>query len=42
MFNMPMESDKTVIARIASKCTLTPFVPKNVKIETEEKKDKKE
>lgn len=40
MFNMPLEKDKQTVAKIASKAYKKPFVPKKVKIETDEKKDK--
>lgn len=40
MFNLPLEKDKFAVAKLASKAHRKPFVPKKVKIETEEKKDK--
>ncbi len=35
MFNMPKISDKSFVAKIANKCYLKPFVPKNTKIVTD-------
>lgn len=32
MFNLPKESDKSVVAKIASKAYLKPFIAKKVKI----------
>ncbi len=40
MFNMPLEKDKNAVAKIASKAYRKPFVPRKIKIETDEKKDK--
>lgn len=38
IFNIPLEQDKGKVVEVAKKITPKPFVPKNVKIETEEKK----
>lgn len=38
IFNIPLEQDKAKVVEIGKKITPKPFVPKNVKIETEEKK----
>lgn len=38
MFNIPLEKDKHVVAKIASKANKKSFVPKKIKIETDEKK----
>jgi ubiquitin-activating enzyme E1 len=38
MFNIPMEKDKARVAEAAKKVAPIPFVSRNVKIETEEKK----
>jgi ubiquitin-activating enzyme E1 len=40
MLNIPLENDKLTVAKIASKANRKPFIPKKVKIETEEKKEK--
>lgn len=40
MINIPHEKDKLTVAKIASKANRKPFVPKKIKIETDEKKDK--
>lgn len=38
MFNIPMEKDKARVAEAAKKVAPIPFVSRNVKIETEDKK----
>ena len=40
MFNMPLETDKHIVAKIASNAHKKPFIAKKIKIETDEKKDK--
>lgn len=37
MINIPRQSDKSLVAKIASKSNFKPFVPKNIKIITDEK-----
>lgn len=39
IFNIPLEKDRAKAVELARKVTPPPFVPKNVKIETEEKKE---
>jgi ubiquitin-activating enzyme E1 len=40
MFHIQGEKDKSVVAKLASKSNFKAFVPKKIKIETDEKKDK--
>ena len=40
MLNIPLEQDKLAVAKLALKANRKPFIPKNIKIETDEKKDK--